>query len=728
MHWPKNQVAPRIPGMPWLSRHRLLVLALICASCTGLIILTAFFRDIPFANSVWTKEISFRDELEQKARRTRVHDDFVFLGIDQASMQLDQVSPEEVRDSPALQKMREGFPWSRAVYAELIDKLCDAGARLIIFDLTFDPEREGDEEFGTALNRHGDRVVIGADIESSAAAAASHAERNLILIPPNKRLIRDGLNDNRVGYVTLFPDDDSRIRSVYYAMSDSQIVQKLRGDKPTPVQPWNTVYEALSGRALRKIGLAAQIPPPGEARMIRFGPDEAYQPLSLFEIFVPAFWEHNFANGTFFKNKIVLIGAASAIQHDVHPTAIGDTTSGPLIHFHAMAAAIDKEFLSETSRLVNCFLLVVAGLMAWIVVAFVRQTLLAPLILIAASIGYVAIAIVFYNTRNLFILTLPVLGAANFSGLFAFACDFTLERLERRRTRRTLERYVSKNLVKEILDNPDSFYSSLRGVRIPATILFSDIVGFTALSENADPEALVKQLNEYLSRMTSAVFEHDGTLDKFVGDAVMAVWGNVKSRGVVEDAKSCARAALAMRRELESLNAKWKTEGIAPFVMGIGINHGDVIGGNIGSHEKADPTVIGDAVNLASRLEGLTRTYAVDILLGSSVSELIRDEFYLRSVALVQVMGKTQPVDLFTLIGTKRDSVDPNFLERLDLYEGGFRSFRQRDFAQAKILFSQFLEFYPEDALAKMYLERTLEYEQQPPDQTWNAVEVFQKK
>jgi adenylate cyclase len=423
-----------------------------------------------------------------------------------------------------------------------------------------------------------------------------------------------------------------------------------------------------------------------------------------------------------------LVGAASAIQHDVHPTAINDATLGPLIHFHAMAAALDGEFLTETSPLVNCILLLGAGCVAWLVIAFIRQSLLAPLVIIALSAAYVGAVIFFYNTRNLFLLTLPVLGAANLSGLFAFAYDFTLERLEKRRTRRTLERYVSKNLVKEILDNPGSFYSSLRGVRIPATILFSDIVGFTALSERADPEALVKQLNEYLSRMTASVFENDGTLDKFVGDAVMAVWGNVKSRGVAEDAKSCVRAALAMRRELGALNAKWKSEGMAPFQIGVGINHGDVIGGNIGSQEKADPTVIGDAVNLASRLEGLTRSYGVDILIGATASKLLGDEFYLRSVALVQVKGKKQPVEVFTLIGAKSDAVDREFLKRLEIYEDGFRKFRDREFTPAKILFSQFLEFYPEDALAKMYLERSLEYEGQPPDNSWDAVEIFQKK
>ena len=281
------------------------------------------------------------------------------------------------------------------------------------------------------------------------------------------------------------------------------------------------------------------------------------------------------------------------------------------------------------------------------------------MLLIAISAAYLGATVFFYNTRGLFILALPVLGAFNLSGLFALGYDFTLERLEKLQTRRTLERYVSKNLVKEILENPDSFYSSLRGVRVPATVLFSDIVGFTTLTESADPEALVKQLNEYLSRMTAAVFENGGTLDKFIGDAVMAVWGNVRSLGLAEDAKCAARAALVMRRELQKLNERWQGEGIAPFKIGIGLNQGEVLVGNIGSQEKMDPTVIGDSVNLASRLEGLTRTYAVDILVGPTAADLIRDSFDLRSVALVQVKGKTRPVEIFALIGAKNEPERP---------------------------------------------------------------------
>src|SRR5205814_5802403 len=219
-----------------------------------------------------------------------------------------------------------------------------------------------------------------------------------------------------------------------------------------------------------------------------------------------------------------------------------------------------------------------------------------------------------------------------------------------------------------------------------------------------DPAALVKQLNRYLSSMVPMVFDNGGTLDKFIGDAIMAVWGNVTSHGVAEDSKAAVRAALGMRQEMKKLNVAWAAEGIIPLAFGVGINQGEAVVGNIGSyapHERLDPTVIGDAVNLASRLEALTRVYNVDILIGESAAELVRDEFHFRSVARAQVKGKTEPVEVFTLIGARKDDVDPEYLKWLQAYEEAIVKFRKRDFKDAKILLSHFLEFYPDDALGK---------------------------
>jgi len=492
----------------------------------------------------------------------------------------------------------------------------------------------------------------------------------------------------------------------------------------------------MSARMLKKIGHEADVPPDFLPHPFRFPDNEAYPAQPLYAVFDPKMWAapipqsqnsgHGFGNGTFFKDKIVIVGASSQAAHDFVATPMAPDTPGPLLHIHAMVAAIDHDFLRHSTETTDLTLVVLAGVLAWALIALVRRPLFSVLAVVVVTGAYLVFARVAYDRAGLIVSVVPILSAFLTGGLVSLLFEFVLERMEKLRTRRTLERYVSKNLVKEILDNPDSFYSTLRGVRLPATVLFSDIIGFTSLTEKADPEQLVTQLNEYLSRMTTAVFANNGTLDKFIGDAVMAVWGNVTSAGVAEDARACARSAITMRHELLQLNQQWKEKGIAPFQFGIGINHGEVLVGNIGSQEKADPTVIGDAVNLASRLEALTRTYSVDILVGERAAELIRDQFNLRSVALVQVKGKTQPVEVFTLVSAKEAQTE--FLRQLEIYEAGFRKFRERDFTQAKILFSQFLEFYPDDTLAKMYLERAREYEGQPPDAAWNAVEVFKKK
>ncbi|PYJ29415.1 MAG: hypothetical protein DME89_03500 [Verrucomicrobia bacterium] len=642
--------------MHWFGRARLFVLTLICLFWTGLIFVGHFFPSAPFISTPWRGEQGFEDLLRREGRKTAPPPDFVFLGLDQSTLELTAYSAEELQGNRALQLLAERpFPWSREVWALLLDRLFGAGARLVVFDLLFNPPNDGDPAFHAALDRYHDKVVLGAnfDMENGVVQATTP---NSALIPPPQLL------DDRVGFVNFWPDViDGRVRAVSYRVTNLELAG-------LPPHPGAEVYESLSARALTKIGHGNDVPRDFHGYMIRFTAPDAFEQHRLYEVFDPKLWQANYANGAFFKDKIIMVGPSAQVLHDVVDTPISTTTLGPELHLQAMAAALGHEFLRPTPPKVGLTLVAAAGLIAWSLVALVRKPLICIGALVAITAACLGTARLLYDNTGLLLLTVPVLAALVLSGLFSLGFEYFLERREKLRTRRTLERYVSKNLVREILENPDSYYSSLKGVRVPVTILFSDLIGFTTLSEKADPEALVTQLNEHLSRMTSVIFNNGGTLDKFIGDAIMAVWGNVRSLGTAQDAKNAARAALAMRQELAQLNQKWRSEGRMGLGMGIGINQGEVIVGNIGSQERMDPTVIGDAVNLASRLEGLTRVYGADILVGASGAD------------------------------------------------------------QAKILFSRFLEFYPDDLLAKMYLSRSLEYEHTPPDEAWDAVEVFQKK
>jgi adenylate cyclase len=331
-----------------------------------------------------------------------------------------------------------------------------------------------------------------------------------------------------------------------------------------------------------------------------------------------------------------------------------------------------------------------------------------------------------HATLNILLVAIPA-SALISSSLIALIYDYFLERREKRRVRRTLERYVSKDVVKELLDNPQTFFNALGGVRKPVSILFSDIRGFTTLTESADSHALVKQLNEYFEEMVAHVFSHQGSLDKFIGDAVMAVWGNIVSHGKDTDAHNAVATALAMKQSLKKLNADWKSRGMLELAFGIGINHGEVIVGNLGSSEKMELTVIGDPVNLASRLEGLTKEYHLDLLLGESVAPLVSDTYILRTVDSVQVKGKTKPVDVFTVIGdgAAQTVSTPLWLAR---YEEGVRLYRERKFAEGVHAFEECLRRQPTDYLSEMYLKRCQTLIENPPPESWDGVFVMTKK
>ena len=404
-------------GMHWLGRHRLLILASICAFWTGLIFLGHFFAATPFLSVPWRGQQYFEDLLQREGRKTQPPDDFVFLGIDESTLLLPPFTAEEIAGNRALQLLSERFPWSREVWALLLDKLFAAGARLVIFDLLFNPPNKGDPAFHAALDRYRDKVVVSAnfDFENGAHAVTP----NDSLIPPPQ------LQDDRVGYVNFWPDaTDGKTRAATFTVTDRQLTG-------LPPHLHLQIYESLSARALTKLGRADDVPRDFRGHMIRFMALGALEPRPLYEVFDPKVWHANYADGAFFKDKIVFVGPIAQVMHDVVDTPISPTTPGPTLHLDAMVAAYAREFLQPTSPKTGLALVGAAGLIAWSLVAFLRRPLLCLGSLIVITGAYLGAARLFYDNSGLLLLTVPVLSALLLGGLFSLGYEYALKRVEK---------------------------------------------------------------------------------------------------------------------------------------------------------------------------------------------------------------------------------------------------------------------------------------------------------
>jgi adenylate cyclase len=492
--------------------------------------------------------------------------------------------------------------------------------------------------------------------------------------------------------------------------------------------PPEKTMDSLVARMLLQAGDARLLPDDEELHLFRFsGPPGSYRVIPFYEIFLGSYWTNNFANGQFFKDKLVLIGPAANIFHDEHRTPFpGPTMLGPEIHLNVMAAARRGEFLGETSYEADIGLILGSGVLSWLLTLLVRAPVRRLLTALVATAAYAYLCHFLFDHKNFVLLAFSPLLVFNVSTLGGFAYEFVLERREKNRTRRTLERYVSKDVVHELLDNPQTYLNTLVGVRKPVTILFSDVRGFTTMTEGADPTQLVLQLNEYFKEMVGIVFAQHGSLDKFIGDAVMALWGSITTQGIEKDAQHAVASALAMKKALAQLNVNWQQRGMKELAFGIGINHGDVIVGNLGSEEKMEVSVIGDAVNLASRLESLTKKYQLDLLLGEAMVPLVQNRFVLRTVGSVQPTGKTVPVRVFTVMADKEAGEQPPAW--LPRYEEGIKLYRARKFAEGEEIFLECVRAAPDDHLCKLYLDECRDLLAHPPGLDWNTVVVMKSK
>ncbi len=642
----------------------------------------------------------------------------VFIGIDAESQSLSTLRDEDINPSPALTIMKQGWPFRRTLYPLIYDRLFQAGARSVVLDMRFPGSKPADAGFSAALERYRDRVVIGFNFPEKEDRMGMISS---VEWPPESLVGDPRFSDPRVGYVNVWPDADEVVRGARYRTG----LMQARGLSPMVGED---IFESLAARAMRQSGHRDLIPDDTEPRTIRFASwgkerGSGFEPHSLFEIFTPFYWEHNYGNGAFFEGKIVLVGPSGSWSKDVVRTPFG-LIAGPLYHMNAMNALLTRSFLDRPPLAVTLLLVAGGGLFALAIGWFIRRPLFRGALAIASVPGWFWCAVAFYNSGWLVPVLSPMLAAVSSSGAFLLYEHWT-ERVARLRIRRTLEGYVSKDVVREVLDNPESFLHTADGMRRCVAILFSDVRGFTALTEEADPAKLVAQLNEYFTEMVRIVFAHGGTVDKFIGDAVMAHWGGTVVRGAEHDACAAVAAGLDMLEAVRKLNAGWTERGMTPFKIGLGINYGEVIVGNIGSEEKHEFTAIGDPINLASRLEGATKEFRIDLLLGESAAPLVRGRYDLRSVDLLQVSGKSRPVQVFTVVGARQQAQEPGWLTA---YEEGLRHYRNCLFEEALLSFKRADEAHPNDWLTEEYIRRCQAFAITPPPPDWNGVYIMKTK
>ncbi len=703
------------------STKRALVVLGICAACTLLFAI------------LWAKEFRPLRELEfwaedwqmRLGRKTQRDDRIILIGVDKPVYGPTDFNAAEIKEEPTLSLMQQNFPWSRAVWARLIQKLGDSGAKVIVFDFVFAAPGPGDDELKQALDKYGDRVVLGYNVGETHTEQRGFRELQL---PADDiltlRKTNSPVEDPRLGFVNVWPDEDGILRRSYYQQRGDQF-----GDLLAP----DVILESLDARVLRAYGRTDLIPSGFDGRRFRYtGEPGAFISLRIGDVLTPSMWKANFHEGADFKDKIVLVGPTADIFQDYHDSPFSNPKAmlGPEVHLNIINAALHGEFLQEPSFPAKLFVIVLAGICALTLCFLVRQPLwrFGAVILVTVVYWWMSYFVFNHGAFSVWLIAIPSVTLASAS-LITLTYDYFLERLEKRRVRRTLERYVSKDVVKEVLDNPETYLNSLGGTRKHMTVLFSDVRNFTTLTESSNEAQLVKQLNEYFKEMVAIVFANQGRLDKFIGDAVMADWGSNWGRRAnpnpAVEAKQAVAAALAMKKALPRLNQDWKTRGMPELAFGIGINHGEVIQGNLGSDEKMEVSVIGDAVNLASRLESLTKEYHLDFLLGEKMAPLVSDAYLLRTVDYVQVKGKTRPVDVFTVADDGATKSIPAWLTR---YESGVKLYRKRKFAEAASEFEESLRQRPNDHLSEMYLKRCKSYLENPPGESWDGVYVMTKK
>jgi adenylate cyclase len=640
-------------------------------------IAAALLGRLPFVQTVEMKTYDWRMRLTVDPASAR---------RDVALVAIDEVSIRSLE--PAVGR----WPWPRLVHAGLIDFLARAPAKVIVYDVIF-TERDrksfkvGDEEWtgeesdralAEATARAGNVVhvlEVAGDVAAAPGAAAGSALQTGYRLGqgieerPNALLPYDELAkaSRALGHDLMVADPDGPVRrTAPFVRTAGQFVPSLAvaaamlatGTPPSAV--------AADSKALhlgpRAIPLLDQDLPSfyGEQRharraLVRYpgGVLNDGKPTYAEYSFVDLFYseiqlkagEKPLVDPARFRGAVVFVGTTATALFDQKAVPLPGKMAGMQIHASAFDNIIASRFLAPAPAWAALALLGACTILAG--VALVRLGVWPGLASAAVLAALSAASGVLLFGRGVWLPMVTPLVGLTLSSFGGVSYQYFVEGREKRRVKRLFSRYVSKDVFDQLMSDPSK--ARLGGERREMTVLFSDIRGFTTFSEQGQPEAIVEQLNEYFSRMVHVIFEHRGTLDKFVGDAVMALFGAPLDDP--DHAEHAVRAGLAMLVELEALNRRWAAEGRPTLAIGVGVNTGDMVAGNIGSDTIMSYTVIGDAVNLASRLESLNKQHGTSIIVSDATRRRLAGEYDLRPLGEVVVKGKTQAVAIFEVRG-----------------------------------------------------------------------------
>jgi adenylate cyclase len=654
------------------------------------------------------------------------------------------------------------YPWPVDLHAKLVDHLNQTGAKAIGFDVIFDNrdnyDLAHDSVFARTLKQYGN-VILGGNIDSE-GQNRGQGSRSLTttLVRPNEVL--RSYNKNQFGLVRAHHDQDGTIRKYilgaeyngrqYYSMG-LELLKIYAGIDSTEISETD---ESM------KFG-PFEIPKYSDQLMAinYFGgrgtfPSYSYQNVIDDETIVLASEDSSFQTNTFsspgyglkntdaLKDKIVLIGATMAELQDLHPTpfAKAGTMPGVEMHANAIQTILSGKYIYHIPAWLNFTFLI--GLILTIVLSTRKFTgIWGFVIYIVLSLGVICLVLFEFLQFSFIMDLVAMLMALTVGYISTQSYEYLVEEREKRRIRGLFSSYVSPDVVEEMVEGDKD--PELGGDEVYITAFFSDIQSFSIFSEQLPAKTLVKLINEYLSAMTNILTEHGGTLDKYIGDAIVAFFG---APVPMEDHayKACVVSQL-MQMELSGLREKWESEGekwpkiVHHMRNRIGINTGEMVTGNMGSESRFNYTMMGDNVNLAARCESGAKQYGVYTMVTADTkneAENYGDECVFRYLDRIVVKGRTQPVDVYEIMGL-RDHVSDKQFSCKEKFEQAIEAYQDQRWDKAISLFEESVElerFTPNgDSFIStnpslLYLERCKVMKDNPPEEDWNGVYVMKSK